>query len=275
MKKSVVLFILLGLSISASAGIMIHPKFLFFDDKTKVEEIILINSDPVESANYRISLSYKKQNQDGSYTEIVVPENDKQETPKDSAVPFLRYSPRAAFLSPQKSQIVRILKRLPEGLEPGDYIAYITFTEVLMEKPLTKEVQKNTFSVKITPIPSFSIPILVRYQNKENPKVSLEVLEREYKGPTPYITLRISKDKNFFVRGDISIWLKNEMIGFIKGKYLLPSNNSVDISIPLKSEEKTLTWEDLKDKKIKVLFTEPGEGKVNKKDVLAKEEINF
>ncbi len=65
------------------------------------------------------------------------------------------------------------------------------------------------------------------------------------------------------------------MIGFIKGKYLLPSNNSVDISIPLKSEEKTLTWEDLKDKKIKVLFTEPGEGKVNKKDVLAKEEIKF
>ncbi len=205
MKKSVVLFILLGLSISASAGIMIHPKFLFFDDKTKVEEIILINSDPVESANYRISLSYKKQNQDGSYTEIPVENDDSATMLKDSAIPFLRYSPRAAFLSPQKSQIVRILKRLPEGIEPGDYIAYITFTEVLMEKPLTKETEKNSFSVKITPIPSFSIPIVVRYQNKEKAKVSLEVFEREYKGPTPYITLRISKDKNFFVRGDISI----------------------------------------------------------------------
>lgn len=275
MKKSVVLFILLGLSISASAGIMIHPKFLFFDDRTKVAEIILINSDPVVSSNYRVSLSYKKQNQDGSYTEIPVESEDSSSMPKDSAIPFLRYSPRAAFLSPQKSQIVRVLKRLPEGVEPGDYIAYITFTEVLMEKPLTKQVEKDTFSVKITPIPSFSIPILVRYQNKEQPQVSLEILNTEHKGTTPYITLRISKDKKSFVRGDISVWLKDERLGFIKGKYLLPANDSVDISIPLTRNGEVLTWEDLKGKKLKVLFTEPGEDKINKKDVIAKEEIKF
>ena len=273
MKKLAVLFVLSTLSLSAFAGIMIHPKFLFFDDKTKVGEIVLINSDQLESSNYRVSLSYKKQNPDGSYTEIK--DEEGQEAPVDSAVSLLRYSPRATLLSPSQSQTVRVLKRLPEGLEPGDYIAYITFTEVLMEKPAVKQKKDNTFSVQITPIPSFSIPILVRYKNKEEAKVSLQVLDREYKGDKPYITVRINKDKNTFVRGDVSIWLKDEMIGVIRGKYLLPANNSVDVPITLSKEGEVLTWEKLKGKKLKVLYTEPGENKINKKEVLAKTDNKF
>ena len=274
MKKLVVLFVLVGLSISASAGIMIYPKFVFFDDKTKVAEVSLINSDAVKSSNYRISISYKKQNPDGSYTEI--PSVEGQAEPTDSAVPFLRYSPRAAFLSPQKGQVVRILKRLPEGLEPGDYIAYITFTEVAMEKPLTKQEKKNTFSVTLTPIPAFSIPVIVRHQNKITPKVSLEIFKPEQTSSQPYISFRISKEAGQrAVRGDISVWMKDEMIGLIRGKYLLPATAYLDMNIPLKSENKALTWDDLKGKKIKVLFTEPSENKINKKKVLAKQEIKF
>lgn len=275
MKKLVAMFVLAGLSISASAGIMIHPKFVFFDDKTKVAEVSLINSDSVESSNYRISVSYKKQNPDGSYTEI--PSVEGQEEPADSAVPLLRYSPRSVLLSPQKGQVVRILKRLPPSIEPGDYVAYITFTEVLIEKPLTKQEKNNTFNVNLTPIPSFSIPIIVRHQNKANPKVSLENFKQETKDSKPYLSFSISKEagKKDFVRGDISVWMKDEMLGLIRGKYLLPSTDSVDMSIPLKSENKALTWEDLKGKKIKVLFTEPSEDKINKKNVLAKQEVKF
>ena len=269
------MFVLAGLSISASAGIMIHPKFVFFDDKTKVAEVSLINSDSVESSNYRISVSYKKQNPDGSYTEI--PSVEGQEEPADSAVPLLRYSPRSVLLSPSQGQTVRILKRLPPSIEPGDYIAYITFTEVLMEKPLTKQEKKNTFSVTLTPIPAFSIPVVVRHQNKANPKVSLQIFKPEQKDSKPYISFRISKEagKKDFVRGDISIWMKDEMIGLIRGKYLLPATDYVDMSIPLNSESKALTWDNLKGKKIKVLFTEPSEDKINKKNVLAKQEVKF
>ena len=275
MKKLVVMFVLAGLSISASAGIMIHPKFVFFDDKTKVAEVSLINPDSVESSNYRISVSYKKQNPDGSYTEI--PSVEGQEEPADSAVPLLRYSPRSVLLAPQKGQVVRILKRLPPSIEPGDYVAYITFTEVLMEKPLTKQEKKNTFSVTLTAIPAFSIPVVVRHQNKANPKVSLENFKQETKDSKPYLSFRISKEagKKDFVRGDISIWMKDEMIGLIRGKYLLPSTDYVDMSVPLNSENKALTWDNLKGKKIKVLFTEPSEDKINKKNVLAKQEVKF
>lgn len=275
MKKLVAVIALLSLSLSAFAGIMIHPKFVFFDDKTKVAEVSLINSDAVKSSNYRVSISYKKQNPDGSYTEIK--DDEGQEAPADSAVPLLRYSPRATLLSPQKGQVVRILKRLPPSIEPGDYVAYITFTEVAMEKPLTKQEKKNTFSVTLTPIPAFSIPIIVRHQNKVDPKVSLKIFKPEQKTAEPYVSFRISKeagDKSF-VRGDISIWMKDEMIGLIRGKYLLPSTEYVDMTMSLKSEDKVLTWENLKGKKIKVLFTEHSEDKINKKKVLAKQEIKF
>ena len=66
MKKLVVLGALCSLAVSATAGIMIYPKYLFLDDKTKSAEVTLVNSSALESSNYRVTLTYKKQNPDGS-----------------------------------------------------------------------------------------------------------------------------------------------------------------------------------------------------------------
>ena len=44
MKKAVLLVALCSFAVSATAGIMIYPKFLFLDDKTKSAEVTLINS---------------------------------------------------------------------------------------------------------------------------------------------------------------------------------------------------------------------------------------
>lgn len=94
MKKAVLLLTLCSLALCASAGIMIHPKYLFLDDKTKSEQITLINSSALESANYRVTLNYKKQNPDGSFTEVAT-----EEIPQDSITRLLRYSPRSVILT--------------------------------------------------------------------------------------------------------------------------------------------------------------------------------
>lgn len=277
MKKLFLVFALCSFACSASAGIMIYPKFLFFDDKTKSAEVTLINSSPLESSNYRISISYKKQNPDGSYTEIT-----SEDAPADSAEPILRYSPRSVMLNPNKSQTIRVLKRIPEGLEPGEYIAYITFTEVLLEKPATKPSKDNkTMTVRIIPIPSFSIPIFVRYKVKENAPVAISTSAKDWQETDTQTTLNVvltrqEQQTPTSVRGDISVWNGSTMLGFIRGRYLLPGNTSVATKIPLKDkEDKPLKIKDLKGKKLTVLFTEPSEDKVDKSAVLAKTEVKL
>ena len=285
MKKLVVGCVLLSMALSASAGIMIYPKALFFDDKTKSAEVSLINSSGLDSANYRVTVSYKKQNPDGSFTEIA-----EEEVPADSATKLLRYSPRSVMLKPSQSQTVRVLKRLPGNLEPGEYVAYITFSEVRLEKAVTKEdLKPGAFSVKITPIPAFSIPVFVRYKIKEGAPVTLTTNGVEEKDG--YVFLRVvlnrePQEKRTSARGDITIWDGNRMVGLVRGRYMLPGTDSLETSIPLRlvnasvkedgvREDKYLTMEEVKGKTLTVLFTEANDYVVQKDKVFAKTEVSL
>ena len=285
MKKIGLLSVLVVWAVSATAGIMIYPKHLFFDDKTKSAEITLINSSPLESANYRITLTYQRQNPDGSYTPVTT-----EELPADSVTKFLRYSPRSVMLTPSQSQTVRVLKRLPADVKPGEYVGYITFTEVLLEKPTTKQnTQPSAMSITLTPIPSFSVPIFLRYKVKENAPVTLRVqgVRDEKNGAVLTAVLtRQAQEIPTSARGDLSVWDGEEMIGLIRGRYLLPSNTSVQTQIPLylkdaqtdaqgKKHNQALSRDDLKGKTLRVLFTQPDEGPVQKENVLAKAEITL
>lgn len=285
MKKIVVLSLLCCAAMSATAGIMIYPKALTFDDKMKSAEVTLINSSPLESSNYRITLSYKKQNPDGSYTEVAT-----EEIPADSVHKLLRYSPRSVMLKPSQSQTIRVLKRIPAGLEPGEYVGYITFTEVLLEKAATKESLKpGTFSVRITPIPSFSIPIFLRYKIKENAPVLLTTKGLEEKDGITSLNVvmnRQPQEHRTSARGDISIWDGKEMIGYVRGRYMLPATETLQTRIPLriangqvnkdgKKEDKYLTAEELKGKTLTVLFTETDENEVQKDKVFTQMDVNL
>lgn len=285
MKKAVLLVALCSFAVSATAGIMIYPKFLFLDDKTKSAEVTLINSSALESSNYRVTISYKKQNPDGSYTEVAT-----EDVPADSATKLLRYSPRSVLLKPSQSQTIRVLKRIPEGLEPGEYVGYITFTEVLLEKAATKETLKpGTFSVKITPIPSFSIPIFVRYKTKENAPVTLTtqgVEEKDGRAALVVVMHRQKQDNRTAARGDLSVWDGDKMIGYIRGRYMLPATETLQTRILLripnavvnaegKKEDKYFTAKELKGKKLTVLFTETDENQVQKDKVFAQTEVTL
>lgn len=290
MKKVVLLLTLCSITFCASAGIMIYPKYLSLDDKTRSAEVTLINSSALESSNYRVTLSYKKQNPDGSYTEV----SPEEELPADSVTKILRYSPRSVMLKPSKSQTVRVLKRIPEGLEPGDYVGYITFTEVLLEKAATKEnLDPKAFSVKLTPIPSFSIPVFVRYKVKENAPVSLEtngLVTKDNKTSLRVVMKRQeqakSKGPRLVARGDLSVWDGDQMIGYIKGRYMLPATDTLETQMPLyipdaitnkegQKENKYLTADELKGKTLKVLFTQANDEQLQKDKVLAQTEVKL
>ncbi len=285
MRKLVACCVLCSMALSASAGIMIYPKALSFDDKTKSAEVTLVNSSELESANYRVTISYKKQNPDGSYTEVA-----EEEVPADSATKLLRYSPRAVMLKPSQSQTVRFLKRLPSGLQPGEYVAYATFTEVPLEKAVTKQdLQPGAFSVKITPIPAFSIPVFVRYKVKESAPVTLATNGLETKDGVVSLRVVMSRQEQeprTSARGDISVWDGDKMIGYVRGRYMLPATDTLETRVPLrianavvkedgKMEDKYLTSANLKGKTLTVLFTETNDYVVQKDKVFAQTTVSF
>ena len=275
-KKMMSLSLLMSMAIMAHASIMIYPKFVFFDDKTRSEEVLLVNGEGIQSANYRISLTYKKQDMNGNYEEIT----DAAKVGEDSAVPFLRYSPRSVELPPSQSQVVRLLKRLPENLPAGDYVAYITFTEVPQEQPKKSNSGKaKGITVRVTPIPSFSVPILLRHKvQPEDIQATVQADKLHYEGNKTFLPVRLGRvktDKNIqtFIRGDISVWVKDQVIGHVKGKYLLPGNDFVDVNVPLFVGENK--WLDLKGKKLTILFTSFNEAKIDKTQILAQTEIQL
>ena len=285
MKKLVVLAVLCSMAVCASAGIMIYPKYVFFDDKTKSAEVTLINSSETESANYRISITYQKQNPDGSYTPV-----EAGEFPEDNAAQVLRYSPRSVLLKPSQSQTIRILKRIPGKAKPGEYVGYVTFTEVLLEKAATKEdLKPGSMSVKITPIPSFSIPVFVRYKVKGEAPVTVTtdgLVEEDGAAALRVILNRQEQETVTSARGDISIWDGDTMIGYVRGRYILPSTQTLETRIPLrvkngktnkdgKKEDKYFTAKELKGKTLTVLFTESDENEVQKDKVFAQTTVTL
>ena len=287
MKKLVVRAVLCSMAVCASAGIMIYPKYVFFDDKTKSSEVMLINSSETESANYRVSITYQRQNPDGSYTQV-----GQEELPADNAAQVLRYSPRSVLLKPGQSQTIRILKRIPGNAKPGEYVGYVTFTEVLLEKAATKEdLKPGAMNVKITPIPSFSIPVFVRYKVKGEAPVTVTTNGLVDDNGTAALRVILNrqeqeKEKVTSARGDISIWDGNEMIGYVRGRYILPSTKTLETRVPLrikngktnkdgKKEDKYLTVEELKGKTLTVLFTESDEDEVQKNKVFAQTAVTL
>ena len=87
-------------------------------------------------------------------------------------------------------------------------------------------------------------------------------------------------------RGDISVWDGDKMIGYVRGRYMLPATDTLETRVPLrianavvkedgKMEDKYLTSANLKGKTLTVLFTETNDYVVQKDKVFAQTTVSF
>ncbi len=243
----------LFISAAANAGIMVFPKYIFLDEKHKSDNVFLVNSDDKEAAKFRFSLKDYKQNPDGSVTA-----GDVKKNPLNAA---LRFSPRRSDLAPQKQQTIKLLVKDFSKLPVGDSVIYFAIAKV----PAPQEVDSQTLdikgvNIKLTPIHEVALPVVVR-KGEVNDKGYLSDIK--LKGND--ITLRLyrvagSSLPNGVVRGDISVWYKEELLGFVKGKYLLPQTQYADVSISLKDLQKLNSGKKDIKPELKILFTEYEDG---------------
>lgn len=238
-------------------GVMIYPKYLEFDAKNKVREVMLVNPSAEETASYRVSVKYMRQKPGGGYEEVSGPA-------LDDASGFLRYSPRSVTLGPRRSQNVKFLARVPKEAMDGEYVAYAVFTKIIAPKPLTARdlEKKDGVSVEIIPIPSFAVPVIVRKGEKFHSAPKLEQA-RLSSGEDGSALLKVrlrrtdgdKKQPESSVRADVSVWAGDELLAVSKGRYVLAHNEYADVLLYPARSGKAVSSDELRGKTLTFCLT--------------------
>ncbi len=156
-----------GPNIATSPDVNLTPRRVVFGPRDRgVKEITVFNRTSA-TATYTIVLTDQVMTPDGA----IVPADKAPADEKarmNSALPYLRYSPRQMTLGPQESQTVRIQARAPAGGAPAEYRAHFSVTATpppdtgLDIAAAATGAQSDQLQVQITPVYGIMIPIIVR-----------------------------------------------------------------------------------------------------------------
>ena len=187
--------LLLLISSTCSASLMITPlRASFFDDK-RSEEVILVNaSDEIKS--YRLEWVEQASLPEGGYR----PLNAQEAANFPTASKFLRYSPRQVTLKPGESQVIKLVLRKPNNLPAGEYRSHLRFRAI--PKNVTPEAGINVYAVM-----SFSIPVIVK-QGAKQAQASLDGLSISALNGKPQLRAAISRKGANSVIGNIQLFYK-------------------------------------------------------------------
>lgn len=178
-----------GTMASAYASVMVSPIYVIFDRRTRSAEVTLLNSSNEENV-YRLSWTYNRQKEDGSY-EVIEKLKDGQPDPGS----FIRFSPRQVVVPPQSSQSVRLQLQKPADLPDGEYRVHLTFKQLPKEKSSEKEAGGPGVTAGLRVTLGISIPVIVRQGEY---KVSVKITDARFiqvhdpLNPDPYPKLRVT-----------------------------------------------------------------------------------
>src|SRR5437764_8008905 len=108
---------LIALSAPAGAGIgdlLVAPTRIVLDGRKGAE--IVLNNIGEEPAVYRVSIEFRRMDQDGGLNDVPQPTADDQK-----AADMIVYAPRRVTLAPHQPQAIRIAARPPKGPPDGEY----------------------------------------------------------------------------------------------------------------------------------------------------------
>ncbi|WP_424244256.1 ribosomal protein S6 [Elusimicrobium posterum] len=268
MKKITIIAVLIFCHSVLSASITVYPKYIFLDEKNKSAKVFVINQ-AEQSFNYRIGLRKQAQQHSGAINankESVNLLEDK-----------IKFSPKyIRELAPKKQQVVRITAKDMQKLPDGDYAVYLTITNTEPAQELLPIKTDNPeIEIQIRVIPEVALPVIVR-KGKVNTSGVIERVSFKSNILTFRLKRAASAMPNGILRGDISVWHGDNMAFIIKGKYLLPENNYLDMSISLQDYVAAQPKKFKKGEELKILVTEytdmPG---VDIKNIICEEKITL
>lgn len=155
MKYLISLFFLLS-SMGVNANLLISPTRINFNDRDRIQEVILINTGSQERI-YRIGWSEKKALEEGGYAKL-----EESDTSVSPLRPYIRFSPRQVKLQAGERQIIKLQLRKKTGMESAEYRSHLAFTVLPPEEPIssTDDDPVDGIRMKVNMFLSYSIPVL-------------------------------------------------------------------------------------------------------------------
>jgi P pilus assembly chaperone PapD len=132
------------------------PTRLIFEGNARSQELTIVNGTD-RTQTYRIKMEDRRITELGEFEVLT-----------DPAAPFiasamLRLSARQFTVLPQESATVRVLLRKPANLAAGEYRSHLIVTELpSVGEPTVDSTVGDGIAIRITPVFSISIPVLVR-----------------------------------------------------------------------------------------------------------------
>ncbi|BAU56396.1 hypothetical protein HH1059_23270 [Halorhodospira halochloris] len=161
----------LALGVTATqvaASIQIAPQRLFFDDQQRSAQVEVFNqSDEVQE--YRVVVADVESDAYGR-SELIDPVEPAAGEREHHGADLLRHHPRQMTLGPGESQTVRIMSRVPDDVEPGEYRArFAVRTMPSADAPAfaEEELEDDEVAVDIQALFAMTIPVGIQVGEPE------------------------------------------------------------------------------------------------------------
>ncbi|MEO8454210.1 MAG: molecular chaperone [Sphingomicrobium sp.] len=155
---------LTAFSAPANAGIgdlLVAPTRIVLDGRKGAE--VVLNNIGEEPAVYRVSVEFRRMDQDGGLNDVPQPTADNQK-----AADMIVYAPRRVTLAPHEPQAIRIAARPPQGLPDGEYRVHLLFRAIPPATPVVQAASSEPekgLRFQLTPVYGVTIPVIVRLGN--------------------------------------------------------------------------------------------------------------
>jgi hypothetical protein len=250
-----------GPATATSPDVNLTPRRIVFGPRDRAVKEITVFNRTNATATYNIVLTDQVMTPGGSIVSVdKAPAEEKARL--NSALPYLRYSPRQMTLGPQESQTVRLQARPPAGGGPAEYRTHFSVTAtpppdtgVDIAAAAAGAAQSNSLQVRITPVYGIMIPIIIRTGDlSEQTSISnAHLVEAQGKRA---IGFTINRSGGRSVYGGIDIFLEGsgspKKIGGIRGLGVYTEINHRDVVIPLDADAPAVG----RGSRVKIVYTD-------------------
>jgi P pilus assembly chaperone PapD len=218
----------------AEAGIgdlLVAPTRIVLDGRRGAE--VVLNNIGEEPAVYRISVEFRRMDEDGGLNEVSQPTADDQK-----AADMIIYAPRRVTLAPHQPQAIRIAARPPQGLPDGEYRVHLLFRAIPPATPVVQaaaSAPEKGLRFQLTPVYGVTIPVIVRLGNLQATAGIANVHLDKSKDGNSVVSLNLSRSGTRSTFGEVRV-LKAGVkypIALQKGVAVYTEVNSRKVSLPI------------------------------------------
>jgi hypothetical protein len=213
MKKILLAFLIF----SFSTGVFLYAKEahslrliikrVVFDEGKRAEVMTLINATDKEQV-FRLEWRHLIMTEDKGLKEV-----DQQNLPPEikPSKDFVRFAPRRVRIPANSSQQVRLMLRMPAGVEDGEYRSHLwirresNVSRMRADNRSGKEREEGKFNIGVTLLPGITIPVIVRKGNLSVTTEMTNAIARE-SGDKININFDILRQGERSTYGDIDLF---------------------------------------------------------------------